>query len=55
MHLLVKDVVSLLEDRYPPAGAEPWDAVGLVAGDPEQEVRSVLLEERRVGKSVDQV
>ena len=43
MHLLVKDVVSLLEDRYPPAGAEPWDTVGLVAGNPEQEVRSVLF------------
>ena len=41
--LRLREVVSLLERRYPPATAEPWDAVGLVLGDPEQEVRRVLL------------
>ena len=37
------DVVRLLEDRYPPRTAESWDAVGLVAGDPDQPVRRVLF------------
>lgn len=37
------DVVRVLERRYPPSTAESWDAVGLVAGDPAQEVRRVLL------------
>ncbi len=37
------DVVAALERRYPPGTAEPWDAVGLVVGDPVDEVRRVLL------------
>jgi dinuclear metal center YbgI/SA1388 family protein len=37
------DVVRLLDRRYPPGTAEPWDRVGLVAGDPEQPVRRVLF------------
>ena len=37
------DVVQLLERRYPPATAESWDAVGLVVGDPADEVRRVLF------------
>ncbi|MFC0715055.1 Nif3-like dinuclear metal center hexameric protein [Cellulomonas biazotea] len=37
------DVTRLLEQRYPPSTAESWDAVGLVTGDPDQEVRRVLL------------
>lgn len=37
------DVVRVLERRYPPATAESWDAVGLVAGDPDAPVRRVLL------------
>lgn len=40
---LLRDVVDLLHAWYPPASAEPWDAVGLVWGDPEQEVRTALL------------
>jgi dinuclear metal center YbgI/SA1388 family protein len=36
-------VVALLDRRYPPATAEPWDAVGTVCGDPDQPVRRVLL------------
>jgi dinuclear metal center YbgI/SA1388 family protein len=41
--MLLGDVVSVLERLYDPAWAEPWDAVGLVCGDPEQPVRRVLL------------
>jgi dinuclear metal center YbgI/SA1388 family protein len=37
------DVVAALENRYDPALAEPWDAVGLVCGDPGETVRSVLF------------
>lgn len=37
------DVVAVLDGLYPPSWAEPWDAVGLVCGDPDQDVRRVLL------------
>src|SRR3954471_2217629 len=37
------DVVSELEGRYDPAWAEPWDAVGLVCGDPDGDVRRALF------------
>jgi len=36
-------VLAALEDDYPPALAEQWDAVGLVCGDPAAEVRRVLF------------
>lgn len=35
-------VVAALERRYPPSTAEPWDAVGLVCGEPEAPVRRIL-------------
>lgn len=37
------DVVDLLHTWYPPATADSWDAVGLVAGDPSAEVARVML------------
>lgn len=37
------DVAAVLEQLYDPRWAESWDAVGLVAGDPEAEVRRVLF------------
>src|SRR3954464_2880043 len=37
------DVVSELEGHYDPAWAEPWDAVGLVCGDPHADVRRALF------------
>ncbi len=39
----LSDVVAVLERMYDPAWAKDWDAVGLVAGDPAQPVRRVLL------------
>ncbi len=36
------DLVSLLDSHYPPAWAESWDRVGLVCGDPDQDVATVL-------------
>ncbi|HEX6149614.1 Nif3-like dinuclear metal center hexameric protein [Nocardioides sp.] len=38
----LKDVVDLIHGWYPPATADSWDAVGLVAGDPEASVEKVL-------------
>ena len=43
MTVLLSDVVAVLEELYPPAWAESWDAVGLVCGDPGAVVRRVLL------------
>ncbi|MBV9290907.1 MAG: Nif3-like dinuclear metal center hexameric protein [Frankiales bacterium] len=37
------EVVAALEGRYDPRWAEPWDAVGLVCGDPDTDVRRVHL------------
>lgn len=37
------DVIALVEGWYPPQHAEDWDAVGLVCGDPDAEIRSILL------------
>ncbi|WP_141583446.1 Nif3-like dinuclear metal center hexameric protein [Actinomadura sp. WMMA1423] len=47
-------VISALEDLYPPAWAESWDAVGLVCGDPAQEVRRVLFAVDPVATVVDE-
>jgi dinuclear metal center YbgI/SA1388 family protein len=43
MSVLLRDVTALMDRWYPPALASDWDAVGLVCGDPEQEVRRILL------------
>ncbi len=39
----LRDVIALLEEWYPPRWAEEWDAVGLVCGDPDDEVRAIVL------------
>ena len=39
----LKEVTDLLHAWYPPATAESWDAVGLVYGDPGQQVKKVLF------------
>jgi dinuclear metal center YbgI/SA1388 family protein len=39
----VSELVALVERWYPSQRAEDWDAVGLVCGDPEAEVRRILL------------
>lgn len=36
-------IIAELEQRYPPRTAEPWDAVGLVCGDPAQPIAKVML------------
>ncbi|HKE68712.1 MAG TPA: Nif3-like dinuclear metal center hexameric protein, partial [Nocardioidaceae bacterium] len=39
----VAEVQAVLETAYDPHRAEDWDAVGLVTGDPADEVRRILL------------
>lgn len=39
----VREVVDVVERAYPPELAADWDAVGLVCGDPDEPVRSVLI------------
>lgn len=48
------DVVTVLEDLYPPSTAEGWDAVGLVAGDPAGPVHKVLFAVDPVAAVVDE-
>lgn len=43
MGVQLRDVTGLMDRWYPPHLASDWDAVGLVCGDPDQEVRRVLL------------
>ena len=47
-------VTAALDALYPPALAEPWDAVGLVAGDPADEVGRVLFAVDPVQAVVDE-
>jgi dinuclear metal center YbgI/SA1388 family protein len=48
------EVIAALEARYDPALAEDWDAVGLVCGDPEEAVRSVLFAVDPTAEVVDE-
>lgn len=50
----VAEVVRLLEQRYPPALASDWDAIGLVVGDPAASVASVLFAVDPVPAVIDQ-
>ena len=43
MPVQLHDVMDLLDAWYDPALADDWDAVGLVAGDPDQPVRQILF------------
>ena len=50
----VAQVVAALERRYPLSSAEPWDAVGLVCGDPQAAVQRILWAVDPVEPIVDQ-
>jgi dinuclear metal center YbgI/SA1388 family protein len=39
----LSELIQVIEDRFDPSWAESWDAVGLVCGDPDAEITSVLL------------
>lgn len=48
------DVLRAVERRWPAAGAEAWDAVGLVSGDPAAEVARIHLAVDAVLDTVDE-
>ncbi|MGH3392285.1 MAG: Nif3-like dinuclear metal center hexameric protein [Actinomadura sp.] len=47
-------VIAALEDLYDPAWAASWDAVGLVCGDPDQEVGKIMFAIDPVAAVVDE-
>jgi dinuclear metal center YbgI/SA1388 family protein len=51
----LREVVAALDARYPPALAESWDAVGLVCGDPDEPVGSVVFAVDPTSAVVDEV
>lgn len=54
MPVTVADVNSAIEALWPLAGAEDWDAPGLLVGDPAAEVGSIHLAVDAVGDTVDE-
>jgi dinuclear metal center YbgI/SA1388 family protein len=48
------DVIAVLEAAYPPALAQDWDAVGLVCGDPDDKVGSVVVAVDPVADTVEE-
>ena len=48
------DVAAVVERLWPASGAEPWDAIGLIAGDPAAHVDSILLAVDAVHDTVDE-
>lgn len=54
MTVQLKDVVTALEDAYPPSLAESWDAIGLVVGDPNSEIQRVVFCVDPVEETVDE-
>jgi dinuclear metal center YbgI/SA1388 family protein len=51
----LREVIAALDARYPRDLAEPWDAVGLVCGDPDEPVQRVLFAVDPVAEVVDEV
>lgn len=43
MTVRVADVLAAVNERFPPHWAEPWDRVGLLAGDPDAAVERVFV------------
>ena len=54
MTATLADVDAVVESLWPVAGAEPWDAVGLLSGDPASEVRRIHLAVDAVLDTVDE-
>jgi dinuclear metal center YbgI/SA1388 family protein len=50
----LSEIITALEQAYPPALAESWDAVGLVCGDPAEPVTRVLCCVDPVTETVDE-
>ncbi|MGB7358050.1 MAG: Nif3-like dinuclear metal center hexameric protein, partial [Mycobacterium sp.] len=43
MTVRLADVIEVLDAAYPPRFAQSWDSVGLVCGDPAEEVETVTI------------
>ncbi|MEO6532780.1 MAG: Nif3-like dinuclear metal center hexameric protein [Pseudolysinimonas sp.] len=54
MPTTLADADAAIAALWPPAGAESWDAVGLVAGDPDAEVQAIHLAVDAVPETVDE-
>jgi len=54
MTATLADVEGVVESLWPIAGAEAWDAVGLLSGDPASEVRRIHLAVDAVLDTVDE-
>jgi dinuclear metal center YbgI/SA1388 family protein len=52
--LALGEVIAALDARYDPALAEDWDAIGLVCGDPDEAVRSVMFAVDPTAEVVDE-
>lgn len=50
----LRDTMAVAETLWPLAGAEQWDAPGLVTGDPAADVRRILLAVDAVADTVDE-
>src|SRR5689334_25216258 len=55
MSASLSEVIGLLEAAYPPALARDWDSVGLVCGDPADDVDSVTVAVDATAAVVDEV
>lgn len=54
MPVVLAEVMSTIDRLWPLGGAEPWDAPGLVTGDPDAAVARVLLAVDAVAGTVDE-
>ncbi|WP_123028092.1 Nif3-like dinuclear metal center hexameric protein [Mycolicibacterium stellerae] len=55
MSVRLSDVIDVLEAAYPPILAQDWDSVGLVCGDPVEDVDSVTIAVDATAAVVDEV
>lgn len=54
MPAVLAEVLTTIDRLWPVEGAEPWDAPGLVTGDPGAEVQRVVFAVDAVGATVDE-
>jgi dinuclear metal center YbgI/SA1388 family protein len=54
MPAALAEVLTTIDRLWPVEGAEPWDAPGLVTGDPDAAVERVLFAVDAVGQTVDE-
>ena len=55
MSMCLSDVIDVLEAAYPPGLAQDWDSVGLVCGDPGDDIDSVTIAVDATAAVVDEV